>query len=48
VEGSDQVVLADAGEMAAFVTAFEAIGRSPDDDEETVTVLRARIVGRNI
>lgn len=44
----DGIVLADSGPMAAFVTAFEDIGRSPDDSEETVTVIRARHVGRNI
>lgn len=43
----DSVVLADAGVMAAWVTAFEAIARNPEDDAETVTVIGARIVGRN-
>lgn len=47
-EDSDAIVLADSGPMAALVTAFEAIARSPDNDEETVTVLRARYVARNI
>lgn len=47
-EESDQVVLADDGVMAAWVTAFEQLARSPDSDQETVTVLRARIVGRNV
>lgn len=46
--GKDDVELADAGIMAAYVTAFEQIARSPDDDTETVTVTGARIVGRNI
>lgn len=44
----DSVVLADGGIMAAWVTAFETIARSPDSDEETVTVVAARVVGRNI
>lgn len=35
-------------DWAAFVTAFEAYVRSPDDDAETVTVVGARLVGRNI
>lgn len=35
-------------DWAAFVTAFEAFARSPDDDTETVTVVSARLVGRNI
>jgi len=37
-----------ATDIAAFVTAFEAIGRSPDDDTETVTVVSIQAVGRNI
>jgi len=35
-------------DIAAFVTAFEAIARTPDSDTETVTVVRIRLVGRNI
>ena len=35
-------------DWAAFVTAFEAYVRSPDNGTETVTVLGARVVGRNI
>jgi len=35
-------------DWAAFVTAFEAFARSPDNGTETVTVLRADLVGRNI
>jgi len=34
--------------MAEWVTAFEDVGRSPDDDTETVTVLGAVLVGRNL
>jgi len=43
----DEADLTDA-DMAAFVSAFEAIGRSPDDEDETVTVTSIRHVGRNI
>jgi len=35
-------------DWAAFVTAFESYVRSPDNGTETVTVLDARVVGRNI
>jgi len=35
-------------DWAAFVTAFEAYAKSPDDVAETVTVVDARVVGRNI
>jgi len=35
-------------DWAAFVTAFEAYAKSPDDVAETVTVIDARVVGRNI
>jgi len=35
-------------DWAAFVTAFEALVRSPDNGTETVTVVSARVVGRNI
>lgn len=31
-----------------WIAAFEAFGRSPDNDTETVTFLSARVVGRNI
>jgi len=34
-------------DMAAFVSAFEAIARTPDDDTETVTVTSIQFVGRN-
>lgn len=45
---SDDLVLDDAGVVAAFVTAFEQLARTPDSDQETVTVIRIRAVGRNI
>lgn len=43
----DKVDLAQA-QIAAFVTAFEQIARSPDSDLETVTVQEIRYVGRNL
>lgn len=45
---NDKVELADGGIMAAWVAAFEAIARNPNDDSETVTVIGAEIVGRNL
>lgn len=44
--GSDFADLAET-DMAAFVTAFEDIARTPDDDTETVTVQSIQFVGRN-
>lgn len=35
-------------DWVAWVDAFEAFARSPDDLAETVTVVSARLVGRNI
>ncbi len=35
-------------DWAAFKTAFEAYAKSPDDVAETVTLIDARVVGRNI
>jgi len=35
-------------DIAAYVTAFETIAKSPDDDAEGVNVLDMRLVGRNI
>jgi hypothetical protein len=46
IAGTDQVDMADT-DIAAYVTAFETIARSPDSDTETVTVLDMRLVGRN-
>jgi len=45
---SDFILLADAGIMAAYVTAFEAFARAPDDVTQTVTVLSAQVIGRNL
>lgn len=44
---SDQADLADT-EIAAWVTAFEAIGRSPENDVDGVNVLDITLVGRNL
>jgi len=44
---SDQADLTSA-DWAAFVTAFEAYAKSPDNGTEAVTVVGARVVGRNI
>lgn len=35
-------------DWAAFVTAFEAFAKSPDNGTEAVTLVSARVVGRNI
>ena len=35
-------------DWAAWVTAFEAYAKSPDNGTEAVTVIGARLVGRNI
>ena len=43
---SDMADLANA-DMAAFVSAFEQIARTPDSTTETVTVVRIQLVGRN-
>ena len=47
VPNSDRADLTST-DWAAFVTAFESYVRSPDNGTETVTVLRADLVGRNI
>lgn len=44
---SDEADLTET-DMAAFVAAFEAFVRSPDNGTEAVTVLSVRFVGRNI
>lgn len=48
LNNTDEVVLADGGVMAAWVTAFETLAKSPDSDTETVTVTSAFVKGRNI
>lgn len=44
---SDEADLTEA-DMAAFVSAFETVARSPDNGTEACTVLSVRFVGRNI
>jgi hypothetical protein len=46
IPGTDKVDLT-AAPVASFITAFEAIGRTPDDDTETINVLDMTLVGRN-
>jgi len=48
LNNTDEVVLADGGVMAAWVTAFQTIAKSPDSDTETCTVIQALVKGRNI
>jgi hypothetical protein len=45
IAGTDEVDLTDP-DVADFVTDFESIARSPDNDLETVTVLGMTLVGR--
>lgn len=45
---ANYITLADAGVMAAFVTAFEALVTSPNDDTEACSLLNVQIKGRNI
>jgi len=47
VANSDVADLASA-DWDAWVTAFEAFAKSPDNGTEAVTVIGARLVGRNI
>jgi len=47
IPGTDLADLTETN-MEAFVTAFEAFARTPDDDEETVTVDEIVLVGRNL
>lgn len=44
---SDKADLAETA-MAAFVTRFESFARSPENDQNTVTVLDIELVGRNL
>lgn len=46
IAGTDIVDITDT-DVAAFITATETLGRTPDDDTETITILDARLVGRN-
>lgn len=45
IPGTDQVDLTDP-DVAAYVTAFETIAKSPDSDTEGVNVLSIDLVGR--
>lgn len=45
--GSDKVNLAQT-EVAAWIAAFEAIARSPENDVDGVNVLDITLVGRNL
>lgn len=47
IAGTDKADLTDV-DIAAYVTAFETLARSPDDDTETVSVLDMTLVGRNV
>jgi len=47
-EGTEFLKLADGGVIAAFVSAFEAVVRSPDDPTHTVTVDSIQFVGRKV
>lgn len=47
VPGSDEADMTDT-DIAAYVTAVEALAKSPDDDTEGINVLGMRMVGRNI
>lgn len=46
IPGTDQADLTDT-DIAAYITAVEAIGRTPDDDTENINVLGINLVGRN-
>lgn len=47
IPGTDKADLTDT-DIAAYVTAFEAVAKSPDDDTESVNVLDMSLVGRNV
>lgn len=47
IPGSDEFDLT-ADDVAAWVTAFVAVAKSPDDITDSVIVLSMRLVGRNI
>jgi len=48
VVGNSDIADLASTDWAAFVTAFESYVRSPDNGTETVTVIKAQVVGRNI
>lgn len=43
----DEIDITVGAEVIAMVAAIEQIGRTPDDDAETITVQSAEVVGRN-
>lgn len=47
VPGSDEALVT-SSDWTAFITAFEAYVKSPDNGTEAVDFLNARLVGRNI
>lgn len=47
-EGTEFLNLADGGPIAAWVTAFEAVAKSPDDPTLSVTVDSIQFVGRRV
>lgn len=47
VPGTDLADMTDT-DIAAYITAIEAIAKSPDDDTEGINVLDIALVGRNI
>lgn len=47
-QGTEFLNLADGGVIAAFVTAFEAVVKSPDDPTLSVTVDSIQFVGRRV
>jgi hypothetical protein len=46
IPGTDQADLTDT-DIAAYITAVEALAKSPDDDAEGINVLGINLVGRN-
>lgn len=49
VPGNKDIIPLDVSpEIVAWIAAFQQIGRTPDSDTETVTVVGLRSVGRNI
>lgn len=47
IPGTDKADLTDT-DIAAYITAFETVAKSPDNDAEGVEVLDMALVGRNI
>ena len=47
VPGTDKANLTNV-DIAAYITAFEQLAKSPDNDAEGVNVLDMRLVGRNV